>query len=195
VFRFGLGKGLIEGLAVTWENFVNTYLGRGHRIVTIQYPEERIVHPERFRIFPFLVYDGDDPGKSIRCTACGMCERECPPSCIRVDRDRDENGKPVSRPRLFEIDCTVCMSCGICVEVCPFDAIKMDHDFERSEYTREAAVYHLEELLKPISYFHAICPAMAREEEEERRKKEEKKRKAAEAKTAARAAAGPSQSE
>jgi len=178
VFRFGLGKGLLEGLSVTWGNFINTYLGRGHRIVTVQYPEERIQHAERFRTFPFLVYDGDDPMAGIRCTACGLCERECPPSCLSVVRDRDENGKPVSRPRSFEIDYSVCMSCGMCAEVCPFDAIKMDHDFERAEENRETLVYPIAKLLRPAAYYDRICPTMAREEEEARKAKEAKKRPA-----------------
>jgi len=184
VLRFGLGKGLVEGLSVTWENFVNTYLDRGNKLVTVQYPEERREHAERFRCFPFLVYDGHDPEKGVRCTACGLCARECPPKCITVERDRDENGKPVSRPKLFEVDLTVCMSCGMCAEVCPFDAIWMDHFFERSRFSREELIATLEDLLKPFSYLREIAPEMAREDEEAREAKEEKKRQAAEAKKA-----------
>jgi NADH-quinone oxidoreductase subunit I len=188
VLKYGLGKGLVDGLSVTWENFVNTYLGRGNKLITIEYPEERMEHAERFRCFPFLLYDGDDPEKGIRCTACGMCARECPPKCITVERDRGDDGKPVSRPKIFEVDMTICMSCGMCAEICPFDAIQMDHFFERSKYTREELIATKKDLLKSFAYFKEICPEMAREDEEARKAKEEKKRKAAEAKKAKAAA-------
>ena len=91
---------------------------------------------EAARNFPFLVYDGDDWQKGLRCVACLICEKECPPQCIYIVKDTvrkpDDTGKLQFQPKVFDIDTSVCMSCQICVEVCPFDAIKMDVEYELS---------------------------------------------------------------
>jgi len=157
-----LGKGLIDGLVVTAKNFVGSYFdgNRKDRLFTYQYPEERMKLPENSRTFPFLVYDGTPD--QLRCTACKICETECPPQCIYIVMERDANGKPLQRPRVFDIDISVCMQCGICAEVCPFNAIKMDCDFERSKHGRfEDLLVHLPELLKSNEYYHQIKSAEA----------------------------------
>ena len=62
--------------------------------------------------------------------ACQICEKECPPKCIYIEKSTDKKpdyvGKPQVYPARFDIDISVCMSCQICVEVCPFEAIKMN---------------------------------------------------------------------
>jgi NADH-quinone oxidoreductase subunit I len=154
-----LGKGLLDGMAVTARNFVGSYFHKD-RLVTIQCPEEKMPLPENSRSFPFLVYDGSP--NNLRCTACKICETECPPKCIYIVMDRDEKGKPRQRPKVFDIDISVCMQCQICVEVCPFDAIKMDNDYEKSEYGRfDELVEHLPDLLKANEYYRKIKPTEA----------------------------------
>ena len=101
------------------------------RMTTVQYPEERAPISPNFRNFPFLVHDGD-PIAGLRCVACSICEKECPPQCIYIVLERDENGKSLKRPKVFDIDVSVCMNCGICAEVCPFDSIYMDGEYELS---------------------------------------------------------------
>ena len=159
------GKGLLEGMVVTARNFVGSYFdhGRKEKLFTYQYPEEKMPLPENSRTFPFLVYDDEnDPIGSIRCTACKICEMECPPQCMYIVMDRDEKGKPLQRPQVFDIDASVCMQCQICVEVCPFDSIKMDNDYEKSGYGRfKELVWHLPDLLKPNAYYHKIKPTEA----------------------------------
>ena len=157
-----IGKGLFEGMVVTARNFVGSYFDK-ERLVTVQYPEERIQTPENSRTFPFLVFDKDsDPVASMRCVACKICEVECPPQCIYIVMDRDEKGKPQQRPKVFDIDISVCMQCQICVEVCPFDAIKMDNDYEKSQYERfDELVEHLPDLLKSNEYYNRIKPTEA----------------------------------
>lgn len=153
------GFGLFKGMAVTARNFIGSYFDR-ERLVTVQYPEERIQPPENSRTFPFLVYDGSP--ENMRCVACKICEMECPPQCIYIVMDRDEKGKPLQRPKVFDIDISVCMQCQICVEVCPFDAIKMDNDYEKSQYGRFGElVEHLPDLLKSNEYYHRIKPSEA----------------------------------
>jgi NADH-quinone oxidoreductase subunit I len=138
---------------------------------------------------------------TLRCVACQICEKECPPQCIYIekskDRKADANGKLQLFPAVFAIDTAVCMSCQICVEVCPFDAIKMDQVFELAVTDRFAGlVLDRGALAKPNSYFQKIHPTEAAEVDDRlaaaRRAAEEKARAAAAAKAAAKPApAGP----
>ncbi len=162
-----LGKGIVKGLAEAARNFVGSYT-KEDRLVTVQYPEERLPQKEAARNFPFLVYDGDDWQKGLRCVACLICEKECPPQCIYIVKDTvrkpDASGKLQFQPKVFDIDISVCMSCQICVEVCPFDAIKMDVEYELSTADRFGALLlRKDQLAKPNDYYHKIHPAEAAE--------------------------------
>ncbi|MEY4006142.1 MAG: hypothetical protein RLZZ221_2238, partial [Verrucomicrobiota bacterium] len=136
-----LGSGLLQGLAVTAKNLAGSFQDPA-RYVTTEYPEQRTKLPENYRNFPFLVHDDPaDPDGTLRCVACQICEKECPPQCIYIVMERDEKGKALKRPKVFDIDISVCMSCQICVEVCPFDAIKMDQEYEIATRDRFGAKY------------------------------------------------------
>jgi NADH-quinone oxidoreductase subunit I len=165
-----LGEGILKGLAETARNFFGSFVSKD-RLTTIQFPEERLPQPEAARNFPFLVYDGGDPLAGMRCVACQICEKECPPKCIFIEKSGDKKpdytGKPQFYPAVFNIDVSVCMSCQICVEVCPFDAIEMDNAFELSTTDRfRGLLWNKERLAKPNSYFHKIHPATATEVDE-----------------------------
>ncbi|MCZ0939104.1 MAG: 4Fe-4S binding protein [Caldilineaceae bacterium] len=211
------GTGLLKGLGVTLKHALDTFeddrdsvpdrykgsleLGNNRRVIqqpidqegllTIQYPEEKRLLPERFRYIPMLIWDSEK--QEDRCTACGICAKVCPPQCIWIVRDSDENGKPMTRCSDFYIDAAVCMSCSFCVEFCPFDAIKMNHDYELAVYDRyPQLVYDMEELTVPLEYYAALWPTQYEEEQARRKEEEEQKRKQEEekaAKAAARAAA------
>jgi len=160
-----IGTGILKGMGVTARNFVGSYFEK-ERLITVQYPEERSPLPENYRNFPFLIYDGEDPQAGLRCVACKICEKECPPQCIYIvksdDKKPDYMGKPQFYPKVFDIDISVCMSCQICVEVCPFEAIKMDKEFELSKRERfNHLLQRKEELSKPNEYYHGICPTEA----------------------------------
>jgi NADH-quinone oxidoreductase subunit I len=186
--------GILKGLKETARNFVGSYHDPA-RLTTVQYPEERAPLPENTRNFPFLVYDGH-PEQGLRCVACLICEKECPPQCIYIVAERDEKGKVLRRPKVFDIDISVCMSCQICVEVCPFDAIKMDTAFEYSRTGRfDELLLHREELAKPNDYYRQIHPTEAAEVDarlaEARAKQEAKAAAAAAAKRPAPGAPSP----
>lgn len=182
-----LGTGIVKGMVETARNFLGSYTDE-ERLVTVQYPEERRPLPETSRNFPFLVYD-NDPEKGLRCVACKICEKECPPQCIYIVVQRDEKGKPTKYPKVFDIDVSVCMSCQICAEVCPFEAIKMDTEFELSRTDRFGGLLlQKEQLAKSNEYYHRIHPTEAAEVDA-RLAEEKAKAEAAKAKAAAAAAA------
>ena len=197
-----LGEGMIKGLAETAKNFAGSFVSK-ERMTTVQYPEERIAPIENTRDFPFLIFDGNDPLAGLRCVACQICEKECPPKCIYITKSADKKpdfvGKPQNYPTRFDIDISVCMSCQICVEVCPFEAIKMDTEFELSTTDRFGGLlFDRDQLSKSNEHYHKIHPTEAAEVDarlaEEKAKAEAKAKAAAEAaaaKAAAAAAAPP----
>lgn len=194
-----VGSGIARGFLVTLRHFgmvvgsafkrpkpgspsvSQTPVGSERGLFTVQYPEERLKLPERFRYIPFLIYDED--GRE-RCTSCGICAKVCPPQCIWIVRSTGPDGRPVPQPAEFVIDASICMSCGFCAEYCPFDAIKMDHDYELATYERmDSLVLHKKDLMRPAGYHAELHPADYAAEEAERKAKEEADR----AKEAARA--------
>ena len=192
-----LGEQIIKGMAVTAKNFFESYVSKD-RLTTVQYPEERLPQKHHTRQFPFLVYDGDDWQKGLRCVACQICEKECPPKCIYIvkskDKKPDYKGQMQVYPVTFDIDISVCMSCQICVEVCPFESIKMDTQFELSNDNRFAGLLLTKDkLAKPNSYYQKIHPEDAAESDAvlaaEKAKAEAKAKAAAEAKVKAEAEA------
>jgi NADH-quinone oxidoreductase subunit I len=162
-----LGEGILKGLAETARNFAGSFVSK-ERLTTVEYPEERLPLPEASRNFPFLVYDGENWEKGLRCVACQICEKECPPKCIYIEKSKDKKpdftGKPQIYPTRFDIDISVCMSCQICVEVCPFEAIKMDNEYELSTDDRfRGLLLDRHELAKSNEYYHKIHPTEATE--------------------------------
>ena len=62
--------------------------------MTVQYPEERAPIPEAYRNFPFLVSeDAADPMATLRCVACQICEKECPPQCIYIEKQQGQEAR------------------------------------------------------------------------------------------------------
>ena len=192
-----LGDGILKGMAETARNFFGSYVSK-ERLTTVEYPEHRIPTVENARVFPFLVYDGANWLEGMRCVACQICEKECPPKCIYIEKSADKKpdyvGKPQFYPARFDIDISVCMSCQICVEVCPFEAIKMDTQFELATDDRFAGLLEdREKLARSNEYYHSIHPTEATEVDarlaEEKAKVEAKAKAAAEAAAAKAAAA------
>jgi NADH-quinone oxidoreductase subunit I len=187
-----LGEQIIKGMAVTAKNFFGSYVSKD-RLTTVQYPEEHVPQKNNSRQFPMLVFD-NDPEKGLRCVACTICEKECPPQCIYIvkskDKKPDYKGQLQVYPAVFDIDISVCMSCSICVEVCPFESIKMNTEFELSTADRfKDLLLHKEQLAKSNEYYHKLHPDDAKESDAalaaEKAKAEAKAKAAAEAKVKA----------
>jgi NADH-quinone oxidoreductase subunit I len=182
-----LGGGIFKGMAVTLRNFVGSYFYK-ERLTTNDYewrpdgalPQSIGDYPKEegeqlsdtttvnhySRNFPMLLHDTGEPMDTIRCVACQICERECPPQCIYIEKSTEKienaDGKPQFYPAKFDIDVSVCMSCQICVEVCPFDAIVMNSQFELSTPDRFGGLLvRRDDLLKSNDYYHKIHPQEA----------------------------------
>lgn len=115
------GKGLVQGLVVTWRNLTR-------RSVTAQYPDVEPDLPPRSRGVIAL--------QEENCTSCMLCARECPSWCITIDSHKEiipavGGGRDRSQNVLdrFDIDFSLCMYCSICIEVCPFDALHWSPEF------------------------------------------------------------------
>jgi NADH-quinone oxidoreductase subunit I len=177
------GIGILRGMLLTLGHFVRTYSedarralgaraggkrGPGARgIFTVQYPEERVPVPERFRVLPILLYDGETG--EPRCTACGICAKVCPPQCIWISQARGTDGKPRNKPEEFSIEPDVCMNCGLCAEHCPFGSIKMDHRFELAVRARlRGEALTMPDLLVSTEYWAKTHPKAWAEEEAKR---------------------------
>jgi len=98
-------------------------LGRKSDIETVQYPEEKVTYPERFRGLHRLTLRDDG---QVRCVACMCCPTVCPAHCITIVPEESDAKTIEKRPAIFEIDELRCVVCGLCVEACPCDAIRMD---------------------------------------------------------------------
>ncbi|HAW50633.1 TPA: NADH-quinone oxidoreductase subunit I [bacterium] len=128
---------LIRGLWITL-----THLFTKH--VTIQYPKERRLVPERFRgPIKFLLSEADIEEK---CVACSLCTAYCPSSCIKIASFEDE--KHNKRLSMYEIDLSRCIFCGFCTDACLKEAIKTSEVYELACYKKEDMVYSKETLIK-----------------------------------------------
>lgn len=157
-----LGEGILKGMVETARNFVGSY-SDPERLTTVEFPEQRLPQHENARSFPMLIFDRDFES-GLRCVACKICENECPPQCIYIVLERDAKGRPMKRPRVFDIDLSVCMSCQICVEVCPFDSIKMDTHYEVGSSDRFGGLLvNVRQLSKSNEYYHKLHPTEAAE--------------------------------
>jgi NADH-quinone oxidoreductase subunit I len=111
------GTGILKGMVVTMRNML-----RGS--ITLRYPDEKRVLPERSRWALAHKFDVDgDP----KCTACEICVKGCPDGIITLEYTKTETGKHIDR---YVWEMGACMFCGLCVESCPFDAIRMSQEYE-----------------------------------------------------------------
>src|SRR5688500_1567116 len=117
---------LFKGLAVTVGHFFRNVTARKDTF-TVQYPDEKVTYPERFRGLHRLMQRDDG---SVRCVACMCCPTVCPAHCITIvpgETRAADGGETIEKfPLVFEIDELRCVVCGLCVESCPCDAIRMD---------------------------------------------------------------------
>lgn len=138
--------------------------------VTIQYPEDKPILPDRER--SRLYVNMDD------CIGCLQCERACPVDCITIDTEKavpgDEPGETSQGKKKalwvtqFDIDMGKCCFCNLCVPPCPTDCIYMTNVYEFAEYDRNSFIYN----------FSTLTEAEKKEKVSKAAEQEEKKKKA-----------------
>jgi NADH-quinone oxidoreductase subunit I len=144
---------IVKGLGVSMKHFFkNTFSSREKSdIVTISYPEEKRIYPERFRGVHRLTHRADG---TPRCVACLCCSTACPAQCIHIEAGEYEEGSRQHGyeryPKVFVIDELRCIFCGYCVEACPCDAIRMDTGVHVPASTRREHFIFDKEMLMSI---------------------------------------------
>jgi NADH-quinone oxidoreductase subunit I len=127
-----------QGMYVTLLNFVRPK-------VTEQYPENRGRH-EYFERFRALLTMPHDEHNQHRCTACGICQMNCPNGTITVvSRTEDDPvvGKPKKVLDKHLYDLGSCTFCALCTQTCPQGAIAFTTAFEHSVFTKGRLVKQL----------------------------------------------------
>lgn len=125
---------LVKGLAITLRQMFA-------RPFTVQYPEERVMWPERTR--GRLVMPRDPATGAVRCTACLMCEKICPNNSIEIKVRTDENNKRKLQDFLHHLD--RCSYCGLCVETCAFNSLRMSREHEVAVRDKARLKRHLQD--------------------------------------------------
>ena len=125
-----------------WDSVYTTLVGMRitgkyllQKPITVQYPDERLPIPDRYRGIHYLEQE--------KCINCLACARACPIDCIEMDAIR--HGKELEWVS-FTLDYQKCMFCELCVYPCPKDCIHMGTEyafvsFDRSEFKHDLLSY------------------------------------------------------
>jgi NADH-quinone oxidoreductase subunit I len=117
-------KTTLVGMRITWRYMLQ-------KPITVQYPDERMPIPDRYRGIHYLEQE--------KCIECLACARACPIDCIEMEAVR--HGKELEWIS-FTLDYQKCMFCELCVYPCPKDCIHMGTEyafvsFDRSEFKHD----------------------------------------------------------
>jgi len=127
---FGGIGGLLTGMSVTIKELFT-------KKVTQEYPENRktLVISERFRGELNMPHDENN---EHACTACGICQTNCPNGTIKVVSKmiETEDGKKKKILDRYFYNLGMCTFCNLCVITCPFGAIRFENTFENAIFTK-----------------------------------------------------------
>lgn len=128
---------ILKGMSVTFRRMFN-------KRVTLRYPEEKWILPERFRGQVGLVRNHETPDKDL-CVGCCLCVRVCPPECIDMVTSRGPDNEKIIDE--YIIDTSRCIFCGKCVEICPVDALVSTDLYELTVKNRDEMIKDKPDLL------------------------------------------------
>ena len=135
---------LIKGMSVT-----SRYFFSPGKIVTQKYPENRkeLVMFDRFK--GEVVMPHDDKNE-YKCTACGICQINCPNGTIEVVSktitNDDGKTKKILDKHIYRL--SQCAFCGLCVKTCPSNALAFSQEFEHAVFNKALLIKTLN---KPYS--------------------------------------------
>jgi NADH-quinone oxidoreductase subunit I len=162
---FGGIWSLLTGMRVTWgELFAKK--------VTQQYPENRATLVLSDRWMGVLTMPHDENNEHA-CTACGICQLNCPNGTITVKSRmvETEDGKKKRVLDEYTYNLGSCTFCNLCVLSCPADAIRFNQDYEGAVFTRGKLISRLDregsklrEKKKPVA--PEAAPTVAKETKE-----------------------------
>ncbi len=125
-------KALWQGMKITGYYFVHP-----KTIVTQQYPENRATL-KMFENFKGEVIMPHNENNEHKCTACGICEMNCPNGSIEILSQmvvgEDGKKKRVLTNHIYHLG--MCTFCNLCVKTCPSNAIVMGNEFEHAVFNR-----------------------------------------------------------
>jgi NADH-quinone oxidoreductase subunit I len=141
-YVLGILKGVLSlatGMTVTMRELFT-------KKVTEQYPENRATLEISDRFRGQLVMPHDQNNEHA-CTACGICQMNCPNNTIQVLSKMlppaEEGGKSKKVLDKYLYDLGSCTFCNLCVITCPSDAIKFVNTFENSVFTHSKLLEQL----------------------------------------------------
>ena len=131
-------KSLLVGMKVTIKEFFTPK-------VTEMYPENRhtTLHvSDRFRGELVMIHNENNEHS---CTACGLCQMNCPNGTINIESEiiETEDGKKKKVLKNYFYDLGQCTFCNVCVMNCPQKAIEFRNTFENAVFRREILVKKL----------------------------------------------------
>ena len=127
---------LMVGMSITLREFFT-------KKVTEQYPENRatLVVSDRYKGCLTMPHDENN---EHACTACGLCQMNCPNDTITVESEIveiEEKKKKVLVNYTYNLG--QCVFCNLCVLSCPTNAIEFDQSFENAIFTKSKLIEKL----------------------------------------------------
>jgi NADH-quinone oxidoreductase subunit I len=145
------GAGWLSDLFAPVAGFGVTFATMFTKVVTEEYPEEKVPTQPRYHGRHQL---NRHPDGLEKCIGCELCAWACPADAIYVegaDNSDEERFSPGERyGRVYQINYLRCIFCGLCIEACPTRALTMTNEYELAGPTRAGLIFEKQDLLGPV---------------------------------------------
>jgi NADH-quinone oxidoreductase subunit I len=147
----GSSGGWLSDLFAPVAGFGVTFATMFTKVVTEEYPEEKVPTAPRYHGRHQL---NRHPDGLEKCVGCELCAWACPADAIYVegaDNTEAERYSPGERyGRVYQINYLRCIFCGLCIEACPTRALTMTNFYELAGPSRAGLIYEKQDLLAPV---------------------------------------------